>query len=202
MNESIFESKISALILAAGASVRFGAENKLHASLDGVGILERTICSVKACRFSNVLVVARPNDLGTQSTAEKLKVDFALNHNADLGVGSSISVGMSNAMIIQSEGVAIFLGDLPLIKKETIDFLIKRFVEHERTKIVRPMYGDQIGHPVIFPRILFPAMSEIKGDVGARELIQANRDLLDLVEVEDRGVVQDFDTPEDIASVD
>ncbi|MBV9911728.1 MAG: hypothetical protein JOZ93_04095, partial [Sinobacteraceae bacterium] len=56
-----------------------------------------------------------------------------------------------------------------------------------------------VGAPAIFPRAMFSELSALRGDVGARQLLQRNPDRV--VRVPMASAAIDVDTPEDLLSL-
>jgi molybdenum cofactor cytidylyltransferase len=70
--------------------------------------------------------------------------------------------------------------------------------EKSRAHIIIPTYQGTRGNPILFDRSVFPQIERIRGDMGAKSVVQKNTaDVLE-VEVSDRGVLVDFDTPSDL----
>ena len=82
---------------------------------------------------------------------------------------------------------------MPFVKAETLRHLVDTMVEHPDA-IVRPRCGGRGGNPIGFPARLFDELTRIEGDTGARETVARAEDVL-LVEVDDRGVLDDIDRP-------
>jgi molybdenum cofactor cytidylyltransferase len=66
--------------------------------------------------------------------------------------------------------------------------------------VAAALYSGYTGVPAIFPRARFAELSELRGDVGARMLLQRNPDRVVRVPM-DRAAL-DIDTPEDLRSLD
>ncbi|MDH3378246.1 MAG: hypothetical protein OEQ39_15000 [Gammaproteobacteria bacterium] len=67
--------------------------------------------------------------------------------------------------------------------------------------IVAPVYSGKRGHPVGFGQKFFRGLLELEGGVGARHLLQESGSSVVTVEVTDKGVLKDVDTPDDLAMV-
>ena len=65
---------------------------------------------------------------------------------------------------------------------------------------VVPVYRDGRGHPVLFGRACFAAVGALRGDVGARAVLEALGDRLAQVPVEADAPL-DVDTPEVLAQL-
>lgn len=189
---------LAAVILAAGASKRFGKSNKLHAKLEsGNSVVERVFQLVSEFSFRHRVVVTSPHDTEISLLVKRYSLRNVINDNSHLGIGSSISCGVDS--LIESNkpfsGIAIFLGDLPFTKPETISKLVTAFSVGNCSRITRPIYNGQAGHPVFFPRDFASELSRLGGDQGASALFSQYSNELNLVETSDSGVARDIDTP-------
>ncbi len=102
------------------------------------------------------------------------------------GMGSSLRC----AAELVSTGMLVFLGDMPFVPYEAALAVLSRAGERP----VAPSYRGQRGFPVYLPSSLRSALLELKGDVGARFLLEE----CELIPWEDPGVVVDIDRPEDV----
>ena len=96
------------------------------------------------------------------------------------------------------DDVVVVLGDQPFVASATLDALID---EYRRTNasVIIPTYRGLRGNPVLVDRSLFAEMMNIRGDIGCRAIFGDHADSIVNVPVEDRGVVVDIDTVEDLA---
>jgi molybdenum cofactor cytidylyltransferase len=62
---------------------------------------------------------------------------------------------------------------------------------------VQPSYQGKRGHPVLFGRDFWPQLAALSGDAGARTVLQLNAEAVQIVELDDPGVLQDVDTQQD-----
>ena len=190
-------SRVAALVMAAGRSSRMGGPNKLLARLDGETLVGRTADAALESRADPVHVV-------TGHMSERIRSalagrDVRLVHNPDFadGMASSLKAGLAS-FDETVDGVIVLLGDMPLITPEAIDRLIGAFDPAAGAMIVVPSHAGKRGNPVIWSRRFFPEMFALQGDVGARHLIGANRDVVVEVELGPE-VALDLDTPEALA---
>ena len=65
--------------------------------------------------------------------------------------------------------------------------------------ILRAVHGGRHGHPVIFKREVFEALRAADPAVGAKAVMRAIG--VEDIEVDDPGILQDVDTPEDYTSL-
>ncbi|MEK7338271.1 MAG: NTP transferase domain-containing protein, partial [candidate division NC10 bacterium] len=65
--------------------------------------------------------------------------------------------------------------------------------------LLLPVCEGRRGHPVCFARTLYPELLAAPEQEGARAVIRRHRALLREVVVDDPGIHQDVDSPEDLA---
>ncbi len=63
--------------------------------------------------------------------------------------------------------------------------------------IVRPVYRDRPGHPVLFARGLWRELSDPDLERGARDVVHGHATEIHDVPLDDRGITVDVDTPAD-----
>lgn len=185
-----------AIVLAAGASTRMGRQ-KQTLPFDGGTMLGAVVGTTLAAPFDEVRVVV------PEGARYRLPADGRLvvveNRNRDEGMASSLRAG-SETLPDETATVAIVLADLPLLRADTVRKLLDA-AEREPDRIVFPRYEGRRGHPVLFPRRLVGELRELRGDRGARAVLERHRDEALALDVEDPGVCLDIDTPRDYASV-
>lgn len=192
------EEKISAVILAAGISSRMGRPKQLI-ELKGKKMLDIVIEKMKGFRFNEIILVLGHLHEEIKRNIDTSGIKLVINENYNEGISSSIRKAVSS-LKSDSEAILIHLADKPLVKQETIKRMIEVF-KSTNAKIIIPIFNGIHGHPVIFKKELFRELKMLKGDEGARVLI--NKRIRDcyFMEVDDEGVIIDIDTPEDLRSV-
>ncbi len=190
----MLQTPVPGIILAAGRSLRMG-KNKLLLPFRGKPILQHVIDAALQSSLSPLILV-----LGSDSDAIRSQVDsgtaFVIeNKDFSRGYGSSLQVGLG-ALSNPCAGVMFLLGDQPLVTVTTIEKLIMAF-QAEPERWVAPSWNGQRGNPVITPASWFDRIFALKGDTGPREHLKDPSARLKLVDVDDRGVVFDIDSPED-----
>jgi len=189
---------IAALVLAAGGSSRMGRP-KQTLLLDGVPMLQRVLNTLRESNVGRVVVV-----LGGSAVEVRRHVRFddelvVVNPSYSKGMSSSLRLGLKHVGT-DADAVIIALGDQPFVHPATIDTLVSTY-EGSRAPIVIPTHKGARGNPVLFDRRVFPQIAGIRGDIGAKHVVEENAaDVLE-VEVPDRGVLVDIDTPADLNRV-
>lgn len=193
-------NRIEGLVLAAGLSSRMGT-NKMLMKVNGSVIIEKTITMLMKSSISNITVVLGNCSKEIMKALEDYPVNFIYNPDYGSGMSSSIKCGIKWAAEQSGiDAVLIILGDMPLIKADTIDYLIEEY-KKKSSAIIVPRYKGRNGHPVLFSRKMFRHILTIKGDNGAREVINNFSDQVLFLDVDDPGITIDLDTKEDIAII-
>lgn len=194
---------IGAIILAAGSSRRFGDDKRRSTLPSGQLLLEESIHKA-ASVIDKVIVVLRFGDKAfareLEQRIENPDVSYYCAPDSAKGMGHSLANAI--AKVKDWEAALVFLGDMPFVQAETVESLLAEyeFRKHKAAPIIIPVRKGVKGHPVLFAKNYFPEIAAIKGDEGARAVIDAHKDQVFRVEVEDPGVIRDIDTPEDLAS--
>ena len=165
----------------------------------GVAMLQRVLTTLRRSGVGEVVVV-----LGAGAEAVRENVPFegervVLNPEYQNGLGSSLRTGIGS-LDPSAEAAIVVLADQPLVSASTIDSLISAY-EKTKAPVVAPFYHGVRGNPVLFDRSLFPELVKIEGDVGAKSVVRAHGREMFRVDVQDRGVVTDVDTPNDYALI-
>ena len=182
---------VVALVLAAGRSARFGGDKRRAALADGTSVLVQSVEHALAA-FDEVRVVLRAGERGQDL---RLPTGCRVVHSPDaaLGMGHSLAAGVASLADSAAQAVAILLGDMPWIAPATLRRLAERA---SASTILSPHHEGQSGHPVLFGRAFWPALTCLSGDEGARSVVQAHRDRCVVLVVDDAGVLRDVDTPD------
>ncbi|MFZ0268221.1 nucleotidyltransferase family protein [Caulobacter sp.] len=195
-------TRCDAVILAAGAGRRFGGR-KLLAPFEGRPLLAGALDAAFAAPARRVLLVTDGDlDLakiardhaGSLGRGDDLDIVVAID--AAEGMGSSLRTAV-DALPPDSDGVFVFLGDMPRLQPALAQDLVRSLTPD--VDAVAPRFAGRRGHPVLFGRACFPALRTLGGDVGAREILAAMGDRLALIDNSDAGVLFDVDRPEDLA---
>jgi molybdenum cofactor cytidylyltransferase len=91
------------------------------------------------------------------------------------------------------------LGDMPEASAAVVDALSAEFAATPDALAAVAVYRGQRGNPVLLGRALFAEVAGLRGDEGARRLLQAlPPERIATVDVADPGVTKDVDRPEDL----
>jgi len=177
-------------VLAAGSSLRMGRPKATLTTGPGgrtfVGAILETLV---AAGVSDVRVVVAPG-------LEGLGEDGVANPDPSAGMLSSVQCGL-RAFTQPPQAVLVWPVDHPLVTVESVVAMIAAYRESDAPVIV-PTYEGRRGHPVLFAARLIPELLRADPARGAREVVHAHADRIELP-TNDPGVVEDVDTPDDYA---
>jgi molybdenum cofactor cytidylyltransferase len=182
---------ISAILLAAGQSKRMGGENKLVKNIQNLPLIKYSVKNILDSSIDELVVV-----LGYQKQIiEKLidnnnKIKIVLNKDFKSGIASSIKTGINN-LSKKTEAFFICLGDMPLVNKDIYNHMIKHKNKYE---IVIPTYKGQQGNPILFSKTMINKIMNIEGDIGAKKILEKNKNKILNIEINDQCIIRDFNT--------
>ncbi len=189
---------IAAIVLAAGRSTRMQGPNKLLADIDGAPLVRRVAEAACAANLNEVVVVTGHERAKVDAAVAGLPVRLVHNRRFADGLSTSLKAGIA-ALGSGIDGALVCLGDMPDIDAALIARLVAAFAPDKGKDIVIPASGGRRGNPVLIGKRHFAAIKKLKGDVGARELIQARAEAVTEVEAGGDGAFVDLDTPEALA---
>lgn len=188
------QTQIAGVILAAGASTRFGRCKQL---LDWKGkpLLAHVTDVALQAGLDPVVIVLGCQAKKTYPVLGDRPVQRLVNWRWQEGMSTSVQTGLT-AVPPQADGVLFLQGDQPRITVELLRAIISRF-EQTESSIVHPVGNGQRGTPVLFPRRFFPELSAVTGDEGGRSVIKRHPKEVATVSVDNPGILDDVDTPTD-----
>ncbi len=189
--------RTAAIVLAAGASSRFGRPKAL-ARLGDRPLLQHVLDAAAAVGFAEVVVVLGHDGDEIEESLHWRSERRVRNPDPDAGLSSSLRVGIES-LGPNSEAALILLGDQPLVRAEVMERLLAGFESTARPVVV-PRYEDGGGpNPLLIHRAAWFLAGEARADRGLGPIVRSHRDLM--VEVDVEGSNPDVDTPEDLAAV-
>ncbi|TDO25817.1 nucleotidyltransferase family protein [Sediminibacterium goheungense] len=179
------------LILAAGASRRLGRP-KQQLLFHNQTLLNRIIGTAMALNAGPVVVVVG-EDADRQLSENMIVVP---NPEWTEGMASSIRIGIKTLQtdFPSVETVIIMVCDQPYVSTDLLQEMIDHYKENKKP-VIACTYADTIGTPVLFHKEIFPELMELRGDKGARVLINKESHRVGLVNFPQGNI--DIDTEED-----
>jgi len=193
------EVRIAAVVLAAGASRRFGAANKLLAPIGGETLIARTVDTLREAGVEDITVVTGWDRSAIEVALDGRCVCCVHNGEWERGMGGSIAAGIA-AVNADASAAFIVPGDMALLTRVSVRRLIDAFREDGCGRIIVPTTrsGEQ-RNPVLWPRRHFGALKALPPTAGAKALLQALGDECRRVAIDD-GELADIDTEADLAA--
>jgi molybdenum cofactor cytidylyltransferase len=184
--------QVGVLLLAAGVSRRFGSDKRAAVMPDGKSVLETTLENIKQAGLPFKLCLA-PSDRALASVFDLEQHQLIFCHDAAKGMGETLAEGMTQ--IPDWQGTIIALGDMPWVQPHTYT-LLKASVSKDTLCV--PTYEGQKGNPVAFGEDFYETLRQSNGDRGARFLIDNNPGQVNLIAVDDSGILRDIDQLKDL----
>lgn len=194
-------SSVPAVLLAAGASTRLGQPKQLLRlpQFSGETLLDRAIRLAREAGAAPIFVV-----LGAE--AELIQRDAQLTHSTILlnpewaeGMASSLRLGIRTVMeqLPRAPAALLMVCDQPAL---TVEHLRQLLASHaaDPDGIAASSYAGRSGVPVVAPRSLFLSLLKLRGDQGARTVLQAAGLRVQQIDFPDGA--WDIDSPDDLSS--
>jgi molybdenum cofactor cytidylyltransferase len=164
------------VVLAAGASTRLGKPKQL-VQYHGKTLLSHVVSEAVSSDAGPVIVVLGSNAGLVSKDLDKSRVQIVNNLEWEEGMASSVRTGLKTLLKVSpaAEAVILMVCDQPHVSASLINELIQ--TKNETGKpIVSCYYGDTMGPPALFHKSFFSELMQLKGDAGARKIIQQNSD--------------------------
>ena len=188
---------IGLLVLAAGRSSRFGSDKRLALLNDGRTLLHTTLSSAIASGLPVRVCLPYKNEELVEQF-QRLGVEKIINcPRSDRGMGFSLAESVSKCY--DWDGLLVILADMPFVKTETYLSLASAVRDGA---ICIPVFEGNPGNPVAFGHRFFSSLEKLDGDVGAKNVVQANTQSIIEIPVSDKGILIDIDTPADVVNSD
>ena len=196
-DSAVFESNhIHVVVLAAGASSRFGATKQL-VRVNGRPLMHTIVSRAVELAGHSVTVVLGAHAGELAPLLKHSPASVAVNRDWSEGIASSIREGLTHVSST-ADGVLIVLADQAAVSTEDLRRLAGAW-RRNPASIAAAQYAGSAGVPAIFPRWCFRELNELRGDRGAQLLLQRHVDRL--VRLPMPSAELDIDRPEDLLSL-
>jgi molybdenum cofactor cytidylyltransferase len=190
---------IAGIILAAGMSKRFGKTKQLH-DLGGSTMLSKVIdASIKSELEAIVVVLGHESEavrasLGSRPVEPRLSI--VVNPDYLQGMSTSLQCGLMEFRD-RFSSIMVLMGDQPLISHEMINRILLAFRSSGKD-ICLPVFKGKNMQPVCISNRFYDEIFQVKGDMGAREIIRNNPGAVLPVDMEEGQGFIDIDCEEDL----
>jgi molybdenum cofactor cytidylyltransferase len=156
-----------AIVLAAGASRRLGHPKQL-VPIGGTPLVRRIAIETRAA-CDRVAVVIGANAGFIAPVLDDLDVTLVWNGAWRDGMSSSIRAGLRWARQVDADAAILCACDQPRLDRAHL----ARLQGHGEDRVVASRYAGVLGVPALFPRRTFDLLETLRGDQGARRLLEA-----------------------------
>ena len=197
---------IAAIVLAAGASRRFGTDKLLHPlARDGATMPLASHSLLPWLQaFDTVTVIVKPQAEAFCSAIEAAlgenpgsAIRWAVCEDAAEGMAASLRCGIQANR--DAAGWLIGLADMPALPASAIAGVRDALIHG--AAIAAAGYAGRRGHPVGFASRYYGELLDLQGDAGARSVLERNSTHVTLVEIEHNGIFTDIDHPIDLGQL-
>jgi CTP:molybdopterin cytidylyltransferase MocA len=186
-------AELAVAVLAAGESRRLGRPKQL-VDAGGVPMIRRVVRTCVDAALGPVAVVVGAHADGVDAALGDMRVTRIANPGWSEGIGASIRAAVRWAETTGASGLAIVLGDQPLVGVEHLAALRDAWLDGAAR--VASRYGDGagvLGAPAVFDRSRFAELAALDGDHGAGRLLRTG----DVVAIDWPDGAVDVDTEAD-----
>jgi len=187
--------KLGVAVLAAGASRRFGDEDKLAQMFRGRRLGEQAAASVPMQLFEQAWVVGAHRGHACEGAWQDCGFEIVINPHADEGMGTSVALAARYAIKAGLDALLIALADMPLVPREHFSALVDAVVTS--SAIATSATKSSRMPPAVFGRDHFEALALATGDTGARAILSQGQ-----VIACPREWLIDIDTPQSLQKYD
>lgn len=187
--------ELPAIILAAGAARRMGGPLKQVMDWHGRPLLTAVLATLRAAGLTDLTVVLGCRAAEVRAACDLAAVRVVENPAWEEGMLSSLRAGLA-ALPDSAPGVLVTLADLPGLQPATVRAVLQAW-QAAPERLVVAAHAGRRGHPVVFPRDLFPEIMRHDWPDGPRGLRRAHAARELPVAVDDPGCLRDIDDPED-----
>ena len=181
----------AALIVAAGMSSRMG-DFKPMLNIGSISIAQRVVATFQQAGVDKIVMVTGYNAVMLERHLAGNGIVFLRNEEYETTqMFESACIGL-RYLKDKCDRLLFTPVDIPLFTSATVQELLDT-----DAKLASPVCGGFTGHPILISADLIDAILADPGNEGLRGALERCGADMELVSVEDRGVLHDADTPED-----
>ncbi|HEU5260247.1 MAG TPA: nucleotidyltransferase family protein [Gemmatimonadales bacterium] len=193
------DTRVGAVILAAGASRRMGTgTNKMLLKLEGESLVRRAVRRALAAGLSPVVVVLGHEAERLRAELAGLPCDFAINPDFTGPTSGSLHKGLG-CLPADVGAAVVMLADMVHVTEQMLAG-IAAAARGTEAPLVVSRYGEVTAPPLLFRRALFPELLAWTGEGCGKTVVQRHRGEATYVDWP-ASALTDVDTPEDFAQV-
>ena len=167
MPRTKINSRVTAILLAAGGSSRLGQPKQLILFKNEL-LINYIIDQIERGGISDIRIILGNRFSEIKENIKEKRFEIIQNPNWEEGISSSIKCGLGN-LKPDTEAVIIFIIDQPFLKPDLISEILQKF-NTSKANIIAACVSGQIVHPVLYRKEMFAKLLELKGDVGGKAI--------------------------------
>jgi len=187
---------ITAILLAAGESRRIPSENKLIKNFKGKPLINHILKSLIKSKVNKIIIVlGYEHNKIKKFLLKSKKIILTKNKNYKKGISSSIKFGLKK-VTKKNRGFMITHSDMPFIKLSHINKIY--FSLLKKNNLIHVLkYKNRIGNPIGFNITVLNKFKKIKGDVGAKYMVNKLKKNANFIKVTSKKIFKDLDLKKD-----
>ena len=186
---------ITAIVLAAGQSVRMGTQ-KMLLPWGETTVISKVVATLVEAGVSEIYVVTGGNHAAITRLIQGPDIHLVINPDYANGeMLTSVQVGLK-AIAKDIEATLIVLGDQPQIESQVVRAVLARFQGTSHPLIV-PSYRMHRGHPWLLGKSYWEEVLALKPPLTLHDFLNSKKQVIDYMEVDTPSVMQDLDTRQD-----
>lgn len=193
------ESRVAAVVLAAGQSKRAG-QNKLMAELDGEPLFMKAVHAAVKSKASPVFVITGYRHEEMEEALEDLDVNIIYNPDYVSGIKTSIRLGVKSVPGF-CRGVLLIPADMPNITDSYLNKMIKALGAEEKPQVLFSSVKGIKKNPVLWSKELYDRADIAPEDADLRTVFMDVADFSKNIEVKNPKDLLDVTFPNDIAEL-
>ena len=190
---------IKAILLAAGQSKRMKSENKLIKLYKNKPLINYSLNVLKKTKVTKIVIVLGHQHKEVKKIIKKnKKIIFTYNKNYKQGMASSIKTGLKK-ISKNDKGFIIAQSDMPFVKQSDIN-KICRSINSKKFLVHALKYKNRVGNPIGFDSSLIKKFKNIKGQFGAKCMVNKLKNRTNFIKTKSIKSFKDFDKASDFRS--
>ncbi len=161
---------VGVIVLAAGGSRRLGTPKQLLRDASGETLITRAVQTAVASVCRPVVAVLGAAEDAIRPALDGLPVTVAVNPDWQTGMAGSLQVGLT--ALGEVDAALVMLCDQPGVTQALLNSLVDTYHSTGHA-LIACEYGGTLGVPALFARSLFPELMALRGEQGARRILQS-----------------------------
>ena len=160
---------VGVIVLAAGGSRRLGTPKQLLRDSTGETLIVRAVQTALSSACRPVVVVLGASADAVEAALGGLPVTAAVNPDWETGMAGSLQTGL--AALGEVDAALVMLCDQPGVTSALLDSLVGTY-QTTGHALITCEYGGAPGVPALFARPPFRDLMALRGEQGARRILQ------------------------------